>query len=179
VRVEQFDEALQIIKAMWTEDSVTFAGKHYRVFEARCEPRPDPIHAVTVGASQPRMLRRTAQYADEWNVSSTGTERYRHMAEDFERACAEVGRDPTTVRRSWGGGAPARTQEEAEGVAARFSSDDVDDNVDFVGTPQQLVEQMRTFVALGVERFLLDCMDFPSLTGLELIINEVVPAVQG
>ena len=93
-----------------------------------------------------------AEYADGWNVSSTGAERYRRMAEEFERACAEVGRDPATVRRSWiGGCACARTQEEAEAIAAgRFSNDD-DEDFSFVGTPQQLVEQMRPFVALGVD----------------------------
>jgi alkanesulfonate monooxygenase SsuD/methylene tetrahydromethanopterin reductase-like flavin-dependent oxidoreductase (luciferase family) len=64
VRVEQLDEALQIIKAMWTEEKVTFEGKHYRVFEARYKPRPDPIPAIMIGTFQPRMLRLTAKYAD-------------------------------------------------------------------------------------------------------------------
>ena len=180
VRVEQLDEALQIIKALWTEDTVTFAGKHYRVVEARCEPRPAPIPAVMVGAFRPRMLRLTAKYADCWNVSSTSAESYRRMAEEFARACAEVGRDPATVRRSWiGGCACARTQAEAEAVAGGRVRGDDDEDFDFVGTPQQLVEQMRPFVELGVDYFMLDCMDFPSLTGLDLIINEVVPALRG
>jgi alkanesulfonate monooxygenase SsuD/methylene tetrahydromethanopterin reductase-like flavin-dependent oxidoreductase (luciferase family) len=180
VRVEQLDEALQIIKALWTENTVTFEGKHYRVVEAHCEPKPDPIPAIMVGAFKPRMLRLTAMYADRWNVSSTGPATYRHLAEEFERACAEVGRDPTHVRRSWiGGCACARTREDAEAIAgARVSSED-DEDFDFVGTPQQLVEQMRPFVEVGVDYFMVDCMDFPRLTGLELIINEVVPALQG
>jgi alkanesulfonate monooxygenase SsuD/methylene tetrahydromethanopterin reductase-like flavin-dependent oxidoreductase (luciferase family) len=102
------------------------------------------------------------------------------MAEEFARACAEVGRDPATVRRSWGGGCVcARTQEEAEAIAGGRCSSDDEEDFGFGGTPQQLVEQMRPFVALGVDYFMLDCMDFPSLTGLELIINEVVPALHG
>src|SRR5438093_9065375 len=56
VRVAQLEEALRIIKAMWTEEKVTFEGKHYRVMEARCEPRPDPVPAVMVGAFKPKML---------------------------------------------------------------------------------------------------------------------------
>jgi alkanesulfonate monooxygenase SsuD/methylene tetrahydromethanopterin reductase-like flavin-dependent oxidoreductase (luciferase family) len=179
VRVEQLDEALQIIRAMWSEERVTFEGRHYRVIDARCEPRPDPLPPVMVGAFGPRMLRLTATHADEWNVSSTGPARYRRLAEEFERACAEVGRDPATVRRSWiGGCACARTRGEAEAVAGdRFSVDDEDD-FDFVGTPEQVVEQLRAFVELGVDSFMLDCADFPSLTTLELVINEVLPAVR-
>jgi alkanesulfonate monooxygenase SsuD/methylene tetrahydromethanopterin reductase-like flavin-dependent oxidoreductase (luciferase family) len=49
-RVEQLEEALQIIKALWTEERAIFAGRHYRVRDARCAPRPDPIPSVRVGA---------------------------------------------------------------------------------------------------------------------------------
>ncbi len=178
VRVAQLEEALQIIKAMWTEARATFAGKYYRVTEARCEPKPDPIPTLMVGAFRPKMLRLTAKYADWWNVSSSGLDRYRALAEAFERACAEVGRDPSTVRRSWGGGcACALTREEAEAFAGgRFSADD-DEDFGFVGTPQQLVEQMRPFIDLGVDYFMLDCGGFPRLTTLELLVNEVLPAL--
>src|SRR5207245_7286007 len=55
VRVEQLEEALQIIKAMWTEEKATFEGKHYRVIEARCAPRPDPMPTIMVGAFKPKM----------------------------------------------------------------------------------------------------------------------------
>src|SRR5207244_6336843 len=96
--------ALQIIKAMWTEEKATFEGKYYRVLDARCEPRPNPVPTIMVGAFKPKMLRLTAKYADWWNVSSTGIKSYRSMYEEFERACAEVGRDPAAVKRSWGGG---------------------------------------------------------------------------
>ena len=179
LHVEQLDEALQIVKALWTQEAVTFEGTHYRVVEARCEPRPDPVPPIVIGAFGPKMLRLTAQHADVWDVSSTRVERYRRLAEEFGRACAEVGRDPATVRRSWSGGcACARTRAEADALAGGRISDD-DENFDFVGTPEQLVEQMRPFVSLGVDRFILDCVDFPRPTGLELLINEVLPALRG
>ena len=48
---------------------------------------------------------------------------------------------------------------------------------DFVGTPVQIIEQMRPFVELGVDYFLLDCGGFPRLTTVELLIQEVLPAL--
>src|SRR6478672_4840865 len=39
-RVEELDEALQIIKALWHDERATFEGKHYSVKEAYCEPKP-------------------------------------------------------------------------------------------------------------------------------------------
>jgi len=174
VRVEQLEEALQIIKALWTQDQATFQGKHYSISEAHLEPKPDPAPAIVVGAFGPKMLRLTAKYADWWDVSSTGINEYRRMAGEFERACAEVGRDPATVRRSWSGGCIcAPTKEEARALAGDIYSDEDD----FVGTPQQVIEQMRPFIAQGVDYFILDCGGFPRLTTLELLVNEVLPAL--
>src|SRR5512136_419470 len=49
-RVEQLEETLHIIKAMWTETKATFTGVHYRVRDACCEPKPDPLPPIMVGA---------------------------------------------------------------------------------------------------------------------------------
>lgn len=178
VRAEQLEETLQIIQSMWTEEKATFEGKYYRVVEAYCEPKPEPIPAIMLGGFRPKMLRLAARYASGWNVSSTGLDRYRSLAEEFERACAEVGRNPAVVRRSWiGGCACAPTQEEAETLAAgRFSSTSAED-FGFVGTPNQIVEQMRPFINLGVDYFIFDCGGFPNLTTLEVLIDEVLPAL--
>jgi alkanesulfonate monooxygenase SsuD/methylene tetrahydromethanopterin reductase-like flavin-dependent oxidoreductase (luciferase family) len=179
VRVEQLEEALQIIKALWTEERATFEGKHYQIKEAICEPRPIPLPPVMVGAFRPKMLRLTAKYADWWNVSSTGVEGYQNILREFERACMDVGRDPTQIRRSWCGGCVcAPTQQAAAAIAGdRYNAQDTDDDFDFVGTPEQVIEQMRPFIDLGVDYFMLDCGGFPDLTTLELLVSDVLPAL--
>ncbi|MCA9916604.1 MAG: LLM class flavin-dependent oxidoreductase [Anaerolineales bacterium] len=177
VRVRQLEETLQIVKALWTEKKASFEGTYHRVTEAYCEPKPDPIPPIIIGAFSPKMLRLTAKYADGWNVSSTGIQLYRQLVAEFEQACAEVGRDPVTVRRSWCGGCIcAPTQAQAEQMAgARYGADE--DDFSFVGTPGQLVEQMRAFIDLGVDYFMVDCGGFPNLTTLELLVSEVLPAL--
>lgn len=178
VRVAQLDEALHIIKALWTQDEATFEGNYYRIRDARCDPRPHPIPKIMTGAFGPKMLRLAARHADEWNVSSTGIARYRRLAAEFERACVEVGRDPATVARSWGGGcACAKTLDEAMALAGeRYGTNDEDD-FDFVGTPAHIVAQMRPFIDAGVSTFMLDCAGFLDLSSLHLVIDEVLPAV--
>jgi alkanesulfonate monooxygenase SsuD/methylene tetrahydromethanopterin reductase-like flavin-dependent oxidoreductase (luciferase family) len=47
----------------------------------------------------------------------------------------------------------------------------------FVGTPAQVIEQMRRFIDLGVDYFMLSCGGFPKLTTLEMLVNEVLPAL--
>jgi alkanesulfonate monooxygenase SsuD/methylene tetrahydromethanopterin reductase-like flavin-dependent oxidoreductase (luciferase family) len=162
---------------MWTQQSTTFEGKHYSVTEAHCEPRPDPVPMIMVGAFKPKMLRLTAKYADWWNVSSTGIGDYKRMAQELERACVEAGRDPSTIRKTWGGGCIcAPTREEAEAIHGELYGPDNDgEDFDFLGTPGEVVEQMRPFVEMGVDYFILDCGGFPRLTTLELLVNEVLP----
>jgi len=173
-RVEELEDAVQIIKAMWRDEQATVQGKHYRVVDAWCQPKPDPIPPIMIGGARPRMLRVIARYADWWNVSWTGIKAYRAIVPECERACEEVGRDPATLRRTWFGGCIcAPTQAAVEAInKGRWSTNNA-----FVGTPAQVIEQMRAFVDLGVDYFMVSCGGFPDLTTLELVINEVMPAL--
>jgi alkanesulfonate monooxygenase SsuD/methylene tetrahydromethanopterin reductase-like flavin-dependent oxidoreductase (luciferase family) len=181
-RVAALDEALRIIKVLWTEERVTFAGEHYRVEAAECAPKPNPLPPIMVGAFRPQMLRLAARHADWWNVSSTGIAAYRAYLREFAQACDEVGRDSGTVRRAWSGGCLCAPTEAdvADGVAEqrRRGADGVYQvGEDFVGTPAQVIEQMRPFVEVGVDYFMLDCGGFPHLTTVTLLIQEVLPAL--
>lgn len=103
MRVDQLEEALQIIRLMWSGQPATFERTHYRVTGARCEPLLDPLPPIVLGAFGPLVLQLAARYADSWNVSSTGDKRYQRLLARFERACAEEGRDLLSFRRSVGG----------------------------------------------------------------------------
>lgn len=181
VRVDQLEEAVQIIRSMWSGAPATFEGAHYRVHAARCEPQPIPSPPLMIGARKPRMLRLAARWADEWNVSSSGLGRYERLVAEFERACGQVGREPGSVRRSWVGGiACAPTQQEAEALAGdRFSAQADEDDFGFVGTPPQVVDQMQRFIDAGVDTFMLDCAGFPDTACLEILLEQVLPRLQG
>jgi alkanesulfonate monooxygenase SsuD/methylene tetrahydromethanopterin reductase-like flavin-dependent oxidoreductase (luciferase family) len=174
VRVEQLEETVQIIKALWTEEQATFHGRYYQIAQARCDPKPAPLPPMVIGGSKPRMLRLIARYADWWTVSWTGIDDYRAQVAELTRACAEVGRDPATLRRLWFGPcACAPTEADARTLAnERFSNAN-----GFLGTPDQVVEQMRPFVELGVDYFIVGSASFPDTTTLELVRDRVLPAL--
>ncbi|HZS76821.1 MAG TPA: LLM class flavin-dependent oxidoreductase [Ktedonobacteraceae bacterium] len=172
-RVEELDETMQILHAMWHDKRATFKGKHYSVVDAWCEPKPEPIPTILIGAFKPRMLRVAARYADWWNVSWTPIERYRTMVEECERACAEVKRDPATLRRTWYGGCICAP---TEAEVKRLNTRDVNPERGwFVGTPERVREQMQPFIDLGVDYFIFSAGGFPNLTTLEIVISEVMP----
>ncbi len=102
-RVAMLDEALTLIKRLWTEDSVTFEGRYYTLREALCEPKPlqRPHPPIVIGGEKPKMLKVIARHADEWNVPSHGdVAEWAKISANLDEACAEVGRDPADIRRS-------------------------------------------------------------------------------
>lgn len=102
-RVDMLDEALTVIRRLWTEGSVTHAGRFYTLTDALCEPKPvqRPHPPVVIGGEKPKMLRVVARHADEWNATSVGDpQAWAQMSARLDDACREVGRDPAEIRRS-------------------------------------------------------------------------------
>lgn len=179
VRVGQLEEALAIVRSMWTEAETTLAGRYYRVEGARCDPKPATPPPLMVGARGPRMMRVTARHADWWNGDWSGLEQYRALIGQLDAACRAVGRDPTTLRKTWlGTVACRRTEAEARAeVASSYASGAIRDN-SLVGTPAQVVEQVRAYAALGVDYVILCPHHFPDLASLELFCHEVIPVLR-
>ena len=74
-RIAILDEALRVIKALWTEDTASFDGQHFRLEDAICNPKPvqKPHPPVLLGGSGPKVLDRVLAYADEWTPNRFGT----------------------------------------------------------------------------------------------------------
>src|SRR5262249_50332700 len=66
-RVEQLEEAIQILRGMWQGGPFSFQGRHYDVTDAYCIPKPDPPIELLVGTNGHRALKIAAMYADAWN----------------------------------------------------------------------------------------------------------------
>ena len=104
-RVDQLVETLEICTRLWTEDRATFVGRHYRIEDAPCAPKPlqRPL-PIWIGGRRPRILRIAAKWAHVMNWLPEGgfptPDDVRRGMQDIDDACAAVGRDPRTLRRS-------------------------------------------------------------------------------
>jgi alkanesulfonate monooxygenase SsuD/methylene tetrahydromethanopterin reductase-like flavin-dependent oxidoreductase (luciferase family) len=169
-RTEQLAETLQIVKALWGEKQVSFQGRHYSVNAAYCEPKPSPIPPIIIGGQGSRMLQLVAQYADGWNAAWLSAEEYRPKVDIFEQECRKVGRDPAQVRRSWFGRCVCVTSKEQ---ASKLEGNGL------LGTPEQIAEQLQTYINLGIDSFMLGSRNLPDMTTIELLVKEVLPRVKG
>ena len=154
-RMDRLDEALTIVRAMFTEDRPSFEGRHYRISEALNVPRPvqpkgPPI--LVGGGGEQRTLRIAAKHADMTHWFALGLDALRHKTDVLERHCAEIGRDPATIERTIG--APvivAADDAEARSFLERMP----EDRRPFVkiGTPSQMANEMRPYVDAGFTGF--------------------------
>src|SRR5580700_964959 len=103
VRLDMLEEAVQVCRAMFAGDDVSFSGDHYRLDHARNLPRPVQAGGPKImigGGGEKRTLRLVAQYADKCNVTGDVATLARKI-EVLHRHCADVGRDPAEVTITW------------------------------------------------------------------------------
>jgi F420-dependent oxidoreductase-like protein len=103
VRLDMLDEAVQVCRAMFTGDDVSFTGRHYRLDHARNLPRPVQAGGPKImigGGGEKRTLRLVARYADQCNVTGDVATLARKIGV-LRRHCAEAGRDPAEVGVTW------------------------------------------------------------------------------
>ena len=112
-KVGRFAEDLEITTRLLRGERVTFHGRWRNVEDALLLPLPERRLPILVASKAERMLRLTATWADAWNTAWFGRvgDRLRTRLAALEAACADVGRDPATIRRTIG----VRLHEPGEG----------------------------------------------------------------
>ncbi len=157
-RVARFREYVEIVDRLLSHETSSFEGSYYRVKDAAMNPRPvqRPRPPIVIAALGPAMLRHAARYADNWNSLSFAASFEKQLAETAERigriddACAAIGRDPSSLRRSYLMFDPASRA--TGGRVAYYESEDL--FVDMVGriTELGISELGLYFPALGAQR---------------------------
>jgi alkanesulfonate monooxygenase SsuD/methylene tetrahydromethanopterin reductase-like flavin-dependent oxidoreductase (luciferase family) len=101
-RYDRLEEAIALMRELWYSTNGTFAGDHYRIAGTDSRPHPPPGRPpILIGGTGPRRtLRLVASHGDEWNATPLDPADYAIAGRALERHCAEVGRDPSEIRRS-------------------------------------------------------------------------------
>ncbi|MGE5133734.1 MAG: TIGR03560 family F420-dependent LLM class oxidoreductase [Gemmatimonadota bacterium] len=122
-RFDRFDEGVEAIIRLLSQQATTLAGRYVRLTDARCEPKPvqRPHPPVTIGGrGRTRTLRTAARWAQQWNAITGDPAEWASLRETLLEHCASAGRDPgeitcsVNVRIS----GPDRLAEAAETAAA-------------------------------------------------------------
>jgi len=190
-RIRQLEEAVHIIKMMWTEDRPSFQGKYYSINEAICNPKPlqKPHPPILIGGRGRRLtLKVVAKYADAWNwppaVPCT-PEVYEEYCGILRKNCESVGRDPEEIVKSLGDICHiSRDEAEVKREVLKYKPDELsmeDYAFHLIGTPDECIDKINVYRDLGISELVLQ---FPSLGAgdmrdLRLFAESVIPAFKG
>lgn len=171
IRIAQLTEAIEILRVMWTESPAIYHGTHYHVDGAYCEPRPNPIPPIVVGAEGEKMLRVVARLADGWNTGLP-IDTFQRRHELLRQYCQELGRNPSEIAISLYVHAyfPGDATDYDERAASLRDS-----NVLLLGpTSRDALAALQPYAAAGVSHFTIKPH---SLATLQRFCAEVAPAL--
>ena len=180
-RIEQLGEAIDVLRAMWTQSPANNEGQYYHVQNAYCEPRPATPIPILVGGRRPKFMRVAAAKADIWQWDGP-IERFRIPYDLLVGACADIGRDLSAVRLSTAGEVyfprdpadfPERTM--AFTNPAQDPSGSFAEEFDWVmgPTPDDAIRELRPLIDLGAS---LVTVYFHDRRSLDIFAREVIPA---
>ncbi|MGH2460968.1 MAG: LLM class flavin-dependent oxidoreductase [Chloroflexota bacterium] len=174
-RIAQMVEGIQVMRALWTGSPASFEGKYYRVKDAYCEPRPDPIPPIMIGGDGEKyLLRAVAEHGDWWLPYSRRLETLSQKCDVLRQHCREVGRDYASIRKTYTLTIYlSRDRAEAERLAGAALERE---NPAFAGDPAGLRDHLNQLVDLGFDLFQLVFPRFPETDDMRLFVDEVLPA---
>jgi len=186
-RLAILEETVEVVKRLWTEETVTSEGRHVRLDGAYCDPKPlQQLPEIWIGGGGERVtLRIAAQHADKTNWQ-VGLDQFVHKSKLLREHCERVGRDYDAIVRTHGPDCRlfdsdrdlARWLESPGGGNLWGRGDPVEyvrDN--FVGTVDAVIEKVQAYVDAGCREFVLWLRDYPASETLERFAAEVVPRV--
>ncbi len=189
-RMDNLEESIQVIKALFENDEATYDGKIYHLNNAPMNPKPaqKPMALLIGGGGEQRTLRMVARYATEWNVPiMQGLEVYKQKVQVLEKHCEEAGRDIAGIERSVMTGyisganqaeVDRKVQAAIDAAPERFRRTDGKPPMTALwGTPAQIVEQIKELEDAGISRIMLQHRSPPSKADLEFLAQEILPKV--
>ena len=186
-RFDRLEEQLEIVTGLWRTpagERFSHRGEHYRLEDSPALPKPvqQPGPPVIIGGlGKRRTPRLAARFADEFNLPFVSEDVTGAQFDRVRAACEDAGRDPGTM--IWSNALVlccGRDEAEVARRAAAIGRDvaDLREN-GLAGTPEELVEKLRRYAALGTERVYLQVLDLHDLDHLDLVAEQVAPQLSG
>ena len=141
------DEALKVMRVLWTEAEPKFEGRFFRFGQIKAEPKPlqKPHPPIWIGGNSPAAFRRAAEFAGAWHPSHRPVEEIAAGARQFKALAKARGRDPNSLEIV--ARAPLRVITNGDAPEPRPL---------LVGTPDQIVNDIGKYREAGVTGFMFD-----------------------
>lgn len=182
-RLDALEEEVQILRLLWEEEVSTFSGKHFRLNQAVCEPKPVRRTPILIGgAGEKRLIPMAARYADIWNNPAMAQAELGSKVKVLQQSCAAAGRDPAEIEVSQQCTviiAPnSRVAEAAIGKAIKIYGEHMGKSIaehGIWGEPDQVIGHIQRHIDLGCTSFLIEFFGRDTVEPAELFAESVIP----
>jgi len=183
-RLKRLEEALQIIKGMWTTDRFSFRGRYYKISDALCFPKPiqKPYPPILIGGSGEKVtLKLVAKYGDACNLMG-GPQTIRRKLEKLREHCKAASRNYDDILKTKLG--HLIIGEDAKEVSLMVQQDRRPGLTDeqynervIYGTPKQVVDKVQELINFGVQYLIFNMGYENEERVLKLLVEKVMPEV--
>jgi len=183
--VARFTEGLQLMKACWTESSITFAGRFWQLDDAALEPKPfqKPYPPLWIGGSHPAAVRRALQYGNGFfGAGRSSTAQFAQQVQVLRAALTEAKQDPSTfpiAKRVYivVDDDATRAHERIEaGLKRAYGASGLAD-IAVYGPPSACIKGLREVAEAGAELILLHVLP-DEAEQMERLATEVISQMQ-
>jgi alkanesulfonate monooxygenase SsuD/methylene tetrahydromethanopterin reductase-like flavin-dependent oxidoreductase (luciferase family) len=193
-RVQRMLEWIELTKLLWTQDNVTFEGKHYRCEGISIDPKPaaKPRPPIWIANNPPpgneeairRTLRRVARHADGWETSLWDPADVGWRLKELRRLVEEEGRDTSTIEThlyhniNVNEDRQAALEESKRFLDTYYTMDYPARHVagwTAAGSPDECVEHLRAYKEMGFDEVTLRMTGWDQFGQLERVMREVLP----
>jgi coenzyme F420-dependent glucose-6-phosphate dehydrogenase len=199
-------EAVELMRLLWREERVDFAGDYYRVSRATIYDRPERGVPIYLAASGPLAAKLAGRVADGFICTSgKDPELYRQLLDAVEEGARAAGRDPTAIHRMieikvsydrdrqhaadacrwWA--ALALSAEQKEGIEDPLEMERVADeaahraHTRFIVSddPREVVDRIGAYLDLGFDELVVHAPGADQLRFIGQFAEDVMPALRG
>ena len=180
-RLDRLEEAIQIIRKMWTEEpNASFTGKYYKIKNAYCNPKPiqKPSPPILVGGGgEKRTLKIVAKYADACNLIGSYTTIERKL-KALKEHCISVGRNYDDILKTKLcrvvidpdiENAKKRTHDLLRGM-----SDEKIREFAIFGAPEDVSKEIRMFEDIGIEYLIVNLEPSSELNTVDIFASKIM-----
>ncbi|MGH7262529.1 MAG: LLM class flavin-dependent oxidoreductase [Candidatus Rokuibacteriota bacterium] len=184
VREDHLEEAVQVLRLLFTQPVSNFKGQHFQLNDARCNPKPlqKSLRIWIGGLGEKRTLRAAARYADGWNAPYISPEEFRRKSQILDDWCLKEGRDPARVLRTvnvgfYMGATEKAAKRQQDRMRAQWGAS-LEQKIGgfFVGTPRQVIDRIAEYRKAGAVRLNIGVRMPFDWEALHAYVEEVLPA---
>lgn len=186
-RGRRTDEAIALVRKLWSEERTTFQGRFFQVSEVALQPKPvqKPGPPIWIGGRSEAALRRVGRLGDGWLAAQITPEEYAPALERIRAAAREAGR--AVPEDHYGlivNYCVAKAPEDAERLAApyvaRRRADVPLQACAGLGTPGEVKALLRRYIAAGASKFVLRPVCPPEMVmdQLDVLGRQIAPETE-